>query len=114
MVIFQSEADLLNVISAHSDLVRRCLAGDLSFSAFCDQYNDFYAYYALDGHESDDEERALLLKYAHLIEPHRVIACDILGRVCSDADATLESYKQAGRFGSSDALERLRNVNLHA
>jgi hypothetical protein len=114
MVIFQSEADLLNVITTHDTMVKQCVSGHLTFLSFCEQYNDFYAYYALDGHESDDEERALLLKYDHLIEPHRVIAFDILGRVCSDADAVLDSYKQSGRFGSAEALKRLSDVSFSA
>lgn len=112
MVIFQSEADLLNAIAAHDGLVKQCVSGHLTFLLFCEQYRNFYAYYALDGHESDDEERALLLKYDHLIEPHRVIAYEILGRVCSDADALLDSHKQSGRFGSVEALERLKNVHF--
>ena len=112
--MFQSEADLLKTIAAHDALVKKCADGELAFGAFCDQYNDFYAYYALDGHESDEEERVLLEKHAKLIEPHRVIAYDILGKLCADADAELESYKQAGRFGSVEALARLRNVKLGA
>lgn len=114
MVMFQSEADLLKTIDEHDDLVRQCIRGDLGFWEFCDKYNDFYAYYALDGHESDEEEQQLLDKYDSRIEPHRVIAYDILGHVCSDTDAKLESYKQAGRFSSDEALKRLKNVVLAA
>ncbi len=112
MVIFESEDDLLSIIAKHDNLVRLCVAGQMCFSDFCEQYSDFYAYYALDGHESDEEERALLEKHEHLIEPHRLIAYEILGRVCSDADAGLEGYKLAGRFGSAVALERLKEVRF--
>ncbi|MET1078926.1 MAG: hypothetical protein ABWY06_13010 [Pseudomonas sp.] len=112
MEMFESESSLLDAIAAHDELVRRCVRGDISFDDFCREYNDFYAYYALDGHESDDEERELLLKHDAIIEPHRVIAYDILGRVCSDEDAQLEPYKQAGRFGSIEALRLLGHVRL--
>lgn len=112
MVIFKSENDLLIALAKHENLVRLCVAGQMSFSDFCDRYNDFYAYYALDGHESDDEERALLEKHERLIEPHRIISYEILGRVCSDADAELESYRLAGRFGSAEARERLKHVRF--
>ncbi len=114
MVMFESESDLLKIIAEHDALVRHCLAGKLSFWEFCEKYNDFYAYYALDGHESDEEERALLEKHDRLIEPHRIIAYDILGQVCADTDAELESYKQAGRFGAAEALARLQNVKFIA
>jgi hypothetical protein len=112
MEMFESEQSLLDAIAAHDDLVRLCVREDISFDDFCGRYHDFYAFYALDGHESDDEERELLLKHDALIEPHRVIAYDILGRVCSDHDAQLDSYKQAGRFGSAEALKLLGKVRL--
>lgn len=114
MVMFESEADLLETIAHHDALVRQCVTKELSFLEFCEKYKDFYAHFALDGHESDEEERSLLEKHDNLIEPHRVIAYQILGQVCSDEDAKLESYKNAGRFGSSEALRRLANVRVGA
>lgn len=110
MVRFESEQDLLAKVSQHDELVRQCVRGELSFDEFCERYNDFYASYALDGHESDDEERALLLQHEHRLEPHRLIAEDILCRVCSDADAVLDSYQSARRFGSAEATRRLADV----
>ena len=112
MQMFQSEADLLNELSVHDELVRQCAGGQLSFDRFCERYRDFYAFYALDGHESDEEERLLLEKYARRIEPHRVVAEEILGQVCSDADAELEQYQRAGRFGSAEAVARLKRIEL--
>jgi hypothetical protein len=110
MVIFESEDELLRELRKHDDLVGKCVQGQLGFWDFCEQYNDFYAYYALDGHESDDEEIALLEKYGDRIELHRVIAWDILGKVCGDDDAKRDVYQQAGRFGSAEALARLRTL----
>ncbi|WP_374337452.1 hypothetical protein [Methyloversatilis sp.] len=114
MVIFESEAHLIESLDRHDDLVRQCAQGRMSFDSFCSEYHDFYAYYALDGHESDEEERRLLEKYERRIEPHRIVAEDILGGVCSDADAQLEIYQRAGRFGSAEAVRRLRElITLH-
>ncbi|MCX9158593.1 hypothetical protein OPU71_20970 [Niveibacterium sp. 24ML] len=112
--MFESEADLLETIAQHDALVRQCVAGKLSFFEFCEKYNNFYAYWALDGHESDEEERALLEKHDNLIEPHRVIAYEILEKLCSDEDAKLGSYINAGRFGSLEATKRLANVRVGA
>jgi hypothetical protein len=112
MVMFESEADLLVEISKHDELVRQCVRGELTFAEFGEKYSDFYAFYALDGHESDAEERALLERHEDRIRPHRIIALEILGQVCSDQDALLEVYKQAGRFGSAEAVTRLSRVEL--
>jgi len=114
MNIFKSEEELLKTIMHHDDLVQKCISGEVDFSEFCEQYNNFHSYYALDGHESDEEEQALLEKHENRIEPHRVIAYEILGQVCSDEDAERETYKQAGRFGSAEAIRRLKNVEFMA
>jgi hypothetical protein len=114
MVIFSSESDLLATVARYSAMVQQCIVGQLSFQDFCELYDNFFMSYALDGHESDEEERLLLAKYDSLIEPHRRITSEILANMCSDRDAELESYKGAGRFGSAQALERLRNVTVGA
>lgn len=112
MVMFRSEEHLLATIAQHDELVARCVRGDFDFGAFCEQYGSFYSSYALDGHESDEEERALLEKHEDRIAPHRLIAFEILGKLCSDEDAEKENYIGAGRFGSAEALSRLRRVKF--
>jgi hypothetical protein len=112
MSMFESEQDLMQALDRHDDLVRQCVSGTISFDKFCAEYNDFYAFYALDGHESDLDEQALFEKHEQRIQPHEFIAYQILGRVCADADAELESYKQAGRFGSRVAIEMLARVEF--
>lgn len=112
MVIFSSESDLLAQLDQHDDIVRQCVSGDITFAQFCDQYKNFYSFYALDGHESDEEELFLLEKHAARIRPHEVIAIDILAGVCSDEDAQREVYVKAGRFGSLEAVRRLALIEL--
>ena len=108
MRVFASEAALLEVIRIHDQLLESVASGELDFCDFCEQYNDFYSYYALDGHESDADEQALLEKHHALIEPHRVVFEDILSLVCSDEDAKREIYQQAGRIGSFEAVRRIK------
>jgi hypothetical protein len=62
--------------------------------------------YALDGHESDSEEKTLLKSYDNRIALHREIWETIIGdELCSDADAVKEEYIRAGRFGSEEAYD---------
>jgi hypothetical protein len=51
--------------------------GVLSFRQIYEQYAALYNAFALDGHESDEEERALLVKHANRIRPHRAIALEL-------------------------------------
>jgi hypothetical protein len=110
MPIFASEAELLEAIKFHDQLLESVASGELSFDDFCEKYHDFYAFYALDGHESDEAEIALLEKHQVLIEPHRVVAEEVLSLVCADEDAELEIYKQAGRIGSVEATRRIKSL----
>jgi len=110
VVIFKSETELSELIDKHDELVRRCVAGELDFWDFYRNYNSFYLSYALDGHESDREEQVLLKRHEDRIKLHRDIKDEIDFRICSDEDAVLDSYKQAGFFGSVAAISRLREI----
>ena len=110
MLMFASEVEIQQSLTAHDELVRQCAQGEITFDHFCDKYNNYWSFYALDGHESDDEERGILERYEDRIELHRLIAFDILGQLCSEEDAQKEIYIQAGRFGSAVAQQRLATL----
>jgi hypothetical protein len=110
MVIFESENELIEYLDKHDDLVRKCANGLLPFWDFVEEYRNFYWYCALDGHESDEEERQLLERYELRILPHRIVAEKILSGVCSDEDAKKPIYTKTGRFGSDTAVIRIRKV----
>ncbi len=105
-----SEIDLLAALERCDQLLRDCAAGRLTFAQFCAEYDNFHWSFALDGHESDPAGQALLAKYACRIAPHEKVAETILANVCSDADALRESYRTAGRFGSAEAIEKLKLI----
>ena len=92
----------------HDQMIQQCANGDLAFKDFLEQYNDFYDYYALDGHESDEHELAVFEKYKWRIKPHKELAQEILSHICNDDDALKDSYINARRFGSNEALHRLK------
>jgi hypothetical protein len=103
------EAELLRDLDLHDDLVRKCACDELSFPAFEKAYDAFYPRYALDGHESDAEERRLLEKYESRVALHRAIWDDVLTQVT--ADEYLAETKRAGGFiGSVEAQQRIRDL----
>jgi len=107
---FASEIDLLEELSAHDDLVRRCVHGDIEFREFVRLYDDFWWRFALDGHESDSAERLVLERHANRILLHRKVAEEVIGALASASDATKQSYQRAGRIGPQDAFERLQRI----
>jgi hypothetical protein len=63
--------------------------------------------YALDGHESDQDENDMLRRYATRIGFHFGVMKSLSG-LCSEEDATNPVYLKAGRFPPSVALQRLK------
>lgn len=111
MNIFKSEQELLSAIEKHNHIIRECVAGKITFQEFLNKYNDFYAYYALDGHESDLNEQELFEKHENKIAPHCEII-EMLNGLCSDEDAVKDSYIQANRFGSEEGLKKLKKISI--
>ena len=110
MVIFESEKDLLSKLAEYEQLINDCANEVVSFWEFVEKYNNFYHYYALDGHESDDEEFELLLKHEKRLLIHEQVTEQILNYVCSDDDANKPIYVNNGRFGSEVALRKLKSL----
>ena len=110
--MFESESDLLTTLERHDRLVFDCAAERISFLEFLEKYDTFYMTFALDGHESDPEERDLFATHEKRIAPHREIWERIIGGgLCSDEDAQKDSYIQANRFGSDEGLRRLKEIS---
>jgi hypothetical protein len=109
MIIFASESELLEVLDRADAMIAACVDGTLEFRSFYAQLGHLHSYHALDGHESDEEEIAVLDRHRVRIEwIERVL--EEVGEVCADEDATKEAYIKAGRFGSAEALRRLRTL----
>jgi len=109
MTIFNSETELLELLARMDAMIDACADGSLEFCVFHKELGHLHGYYALDGHESDEEERMILNRHRERIAwVERVL--EEVGAVCSDDDAAKEAYIKAGRFGSAEALRRLRTL----
>jgi len=109
--IFKSADDFMHVLDKHDRLIQACANELIPFDQFLRQYDNFYDSYALDGHESDETERSIFEKHKVRIAPHEKLARSILSKLCSDEDALKETYIDAGRFGTSEALRRIKVLN---
>lgn len=107
MTMFASEAELLAVLDRADATIAAGVDGTLDFRSFHQQLYDLYGYHALDGHESDEGERGVLARHgARIAWIERVL--HEVGGLCADDDAIKEAYIKAGRFGTEEALRRLR------
>lgn len=107
MVIFESESEIITILEKMEGLVQSCVDGVIALRPAISEVGSLYGCYALDGHESDEEEIQLLARHRSRIEWLEA-AMDQVGGLCAEADATKEAYILAGRFGEAEALRRLR------
>lgn len=104
------EPELVAALDDHDELILKCVRGELTFEEFDLKYNSFYHSKALDGQEANYAEIRILTKHASRIELHRRVWDEILIHVCTDEKAQLEEYRNSGRFGHTEAVERLRKL----
>ena len=110
MKIFKSEQDLIEKLEAYEGFIVSCAQGEIDLNQFLTEYDNFYFRFALDGHESDEEEKALLSKYASRITLHEVLANEILGKLCSENDAQKQSFIKSGRLGPFQVVQALQDL----
>lgn len=101
-----TESELSALLDAHDALVKSCVDLTLPFENFLALYNDFPHVYALDGHESAPDGRAVFQRSAKRIAFHFQVA-KVLSGLTSEADSALSPYGEAGRFAPAVGLMRL-------
>lgn len=109
MIMLENENELLKLIDQKKGLLKKVVNDQMPIDLFYKEYNWFYGTYVLDGHESDDEERELLLKYDSEIELFRRVEEEIFNRICSDEDSKRQIYIQHGRISAEKAIEVLKS-----
>lgn len=109
MVMLENEEELVKLIDQKRDLLKKVVNDQISIDTFYEEYNWFYGAYVLDGHESDEEERELLLKYNNDIELFRRVEEEIFNRICGDEDSKRQNYIQQGRISAKKAIEELKS-----
>jgi hypothetical protein len=104
-----TDSELTALLDVHDELVKSCVDSVLPFAEFLVLYNDFPHAYALDGHEATPDECAVLQRSRKRIAFHFQVA-GVLSGLCSETDSENGMYGDAGRFGPTVGLMRLREL----
>ena len=108
MVIFKDEKDLVNTLNDYFGLIKKVINGETNENQFINQNSSFYYLHALDGHESDEEEKILFTKYHKEIGFLKDIQEKIFNNICSDEDSKKEIFITHGRINLKEAINQLR------
>jgi hypothetical protein len=110
MKTFATEEDLSATLDFAEELIRDCVNGQITFNAFLIKYDSFYMRFALDGHESDANERALFGKYSPRIAFHKAIWDEIESKITAN-EVVLQSKRNASKFISrKEGFELLKKL----
>ncbi len=105
-----NESDLKEITSNLDQLVVKCCSGEIPFDAFLKEYGYPIGEYALDGHESNEEEKVLLRKFANSLKLHMEIAESVLNKLCTTEQAKEQAYIQAGRIEPNEGFLLLKEA----
>ena len=93
-------------------LISRFLDGQCSFRDFVRQYDNFYYYEALDGHEATEHQREVLQRYRNVVSLHKNVQMDVVDVAFLGPEAQERMYLAAGRIDATEAEARLRDLCL--
>ena len=105
-----NRSDLIAITNKLTQLVKKCVSGELSFNEFLVKYGNPIGEYALDGHESNLEEKEMLKNNTDLIKLHVEITESILHPLCSSEQAKDPLYVENGRIGPEVAFKLLKEI----
>jgi hypothetical protein len=105
-----SEADLKEILQEGTLLVKRVASGELDIQNFVKEYNNFYYYNALDGHEADEALSLLFHKYSEVIKLHKEVQTAVVDLLYVGDDKNISKYSDAGRLSLEEVKARLRNI----
>jgi hypothetical protein len=107
---FPSEKELCDTLRTGARLVKDCAQGLITLDEFLADYGSFYMQHGLDGHESDEVERALLQEHSIEVALHKAVWDEVISKITADEFMNRPEVIQAGFIGHVDALGRIRNI----
>jgi hypothetical protein len=110
--ISMDEIELLAALDRYDALVARCARGEISLEEFVLAYDNFFARWALDGHESGPADIQVLQRHSGRIRLHREVWEEVLCRLTTEELARAPASRAAGFMGPQAAFERLCRLAL--
>jgi len=92
-------------------LVKKIVSKEITFVDFIEQYNNFYYYNALDGHEADDITKSLLVKFSGVISLHKEIQTTVADVLYLGNQVNSSKLQNSGRIDVDQAMQRIATIS---
>ena len=99
--------ELINALKRATSLVGRLVSKEISIEQFVDEYDNFFYYEALDGHESNAQQRLLLSEFAEVVSFHERVQ-HVIDLVYLGSSKQKQQYVDAGRVDLESAEQKIR------
>jgi len=88
--------------------VSNLLSERCSLDEFLKEYNNFYYYEALDGHEADQCQKRAISELGKVVKFHEKIQTEVIDKVYLGDKENLQQYLDAGRITGEQAFEKMK------
>lgn len=97
---------LRNALYNATTLVSELLAGRRTVEEFAQEYGNFFHYEALDGHEAEPAQKAVLKGFRAAVSFHERVQTEVVDLLYL-GEADKDQYFAPARIGADEARERL-------
>jgi hypothetical protein len=101
---------LKRILFEGTQLIKKVAVDEISIEDFLHQYNNFYYYNALDGHEANDLTIPLFKKYSNIIDLHKDIQTSVVDLVYLSDKTDSSKVLNSGRISIDDAMQRISKI----
>jgi len=104
------EKEFKKILLNGTRLIQRLIRNEITLENFIKNYNNFYYYNALDGHEADKHDKKLFGKFSDLLQLHKEIQTNLIDRLYFGDETNSSQYLTAGRILPKHAGEIIKNI----
>lgn len=105
-----NESVLKAILLQGTQLIKKVALKEITAVDFLKQYNNFYYYNALDGHEANDLTASLFKKYSSVISLHKDIQTNVVDAIYLGGADVSSKQLAVGRISVNDAIEKISTI----
>ncbi len=90
-------------------LVFKAILQKISLQEFVKEYENFYYYEALDGHEADEIQNKVLDEFKIATQLHEKVQTQVIDQLYLE-EINKEQFMKAGRIDGVEAMKRLTDI----
>lgn len=103
-------SELIGALERATLLVHRLVSKEITIDRFLKEYDNFFYYEALDGHEAYDNRELVLAEFSMVISLHEKIQTSIVDLVYIGREISKQEYLDAGRITPEVAEHQIQSL----